>query len=555
MGNVPGGTEGAGRGRRVSFPSAPSALRPWRMLDVTRLILAVCYTVVTFAFANKRSWAEEAEHGIILAMLVLAAAAPYFSARSWVTEMRLRKPIVAVDAMLFLALLTVTNPSNSPYFPGALFVVVETALIVRRRFHLLVGLFAGMTAILTLWVDQLSDVAAEPEAEHVALRVLYLIVVVSITGMLLGPRRETLLETERAARLKDTALPAGRGGAGAFLLHAIKAASGGSNAAVLFRMASHEAFRFASASHGDQVPPSAGEMLGAGTGWHDHVRGASIVLSSDDGSALRPLSDAGRAWAELLGARTLMSLHVSLGAFEAVAAVRMEDPCHEDAVAIALRVFEGACEELVVRESLDLAHVIAGARERERLQRELHDSVLQALASIRFQIAPLLNGASADAEPVVRNVDRIAKDQMATIRTIINPEVEEEDFAYLPETLAMVVHSLGEQWGIACELKIEEGNCATSAAIGRELSFAVREIVANAVRHAKAQSVHFTLRPEGKKIELHVTDDGVPSMARLGPSGAVPSRSLMRRVQALGGEVYLHNLAGRTMIQITVPRK
>src|SRR3546814_12443493 len=67
------------------------------------------------------------------------------------------------------------------------------------------------------------------------------------------------------------------------------------------------------------------------------------------------------------------------------------DVCSSDLrVAIAQRVFESACEELTVRNSLDLAHVIAGARERERLQRELHDSVLQALASIRFQIAPLL---------------------------------------------------------------------------------------------------------------------------------------------------------------------
>src|SRR3546814_4595140 len=27
-------------------------------------------------------------------------------------------------------------------------------------------------------------------------------------------------------------------------------------------------------------------------------------------------------------------------------------------------------------------------------------------------------------------------------------------------TLAMVVRSLGEQWGIGCELKVEDGNCA-----------------------------------------------------------------------------------------------
>src|SRR3546814_7679734 len=69
-----------------------------------------------------------------------------------------------------------------------------------------------------------------------------------------------------------------------------------------------------------------------------------------------------------------------------------------------------------------------------------------------------------------------------------------------------------------------DGNCATSALIGRELSFAVREIVANAVRHAGATMVNFALEPDGNRIALQVSDDGVPNMARLGSSGAVPSR-------------------------------
>src|SRR3546814_19524635 len=100
-----------------------------------------------------------------------------------------------------------------------------------------------------------------------------------------------------------------------------------------------------------------------------------------------------------------------------------------------------------------------------------------------------------------------------------------------------------------------DGNCATSALIGRELSFAVREIVANAVRHAGATMVNFALEPDGNRIALQVSDDGVPNMARLGSSGAVPSRSLMRRIQMLGGEVFLQNIGGRTTLRITVPRQ
>lgn len=535
--------------------SALSPLRPWRMLDMTRLALAAIYGLASFGFATPRSWAEGAEHGITLIMLMLAGGALILSSRSWVTEMRIRKPVVWLDALLFLALLFVTNPSTSPYFPGGLFVAVEIALIVRRRLHLLIGLFTGLTAILAIWGDDLVRVADEPDAERIVLRLCFLVTVIAVTGALLGPRRETLLERERAKRMADVHLPPVRENAGAFLLQALKIATEADRVAVLFRLASHDQYRFASSREGDMVPAGMGGLPAVDTGWHDRERRGSISLSPDGASRLHPLSPGGEAWSRLLDGPRIMTIRISLGTFEAVGAARLDDPRHEDAVAIAHRLFEGACEELMIRNSLDLAHVIAGARERERLQRELHDSVLQALASIRFQVAPLLDGAINDARPVIENVDRIAKDQIATIRTIINPEIDEEDFAYLPETLVMVVRSLGDQWGIRCELKVEDGNCATSAMIGRELSFAVREIVANAVRHAKARSVEFSLRPEGNRIALNVTDDGVPNLARLGSSGAVQSRSLMRRVQVLGGEVFLRNLGGRTMIQITVPRK
>jgi len=532
-----------------------SALRPWQTLDYTRLLLAMIYAAVSFGFSSARHWAEPAEHGVILLMLALAISAVILSSRSWVTDMRIRRPVICLDTLLFLALLLVTNPSNSPYFPGSFFVAVEVALIVQRRLHLLVAVAAGMAVVVVTWLDQIAALPPEPEAEEIALRACYLAVAILVTGLLLGPRRERLLEMERDRRLLEGELPPAGRDHGSFLLHALRLAAGGQGEAVLFRLASHEPLRFASSAPREMPSAGVGNLLTVQTGWHDRTRDASISLAADGNAALGPMSAGGRAWAALLDTETLLTVRVTIGTFEAVGAACLDDPCHEDRAAIAQRVFESACEELTVRNSLDLAHVIAGARERERLQRELHDSVLQALASIRFQIAPLLGGRQVEPRPVIENVDRIAKDQIATIRWIINPEVDEEDFAYLPETLAMVVRSLGEQWSIDCQLKVEDGNCATSALIGRELSFAVREIVANAVRHAGASSVNFALEPDGNRIALQVSDDGVPNMARLGSSGAVPSRSLMRRIQMLGGEVFLQNIGGRTTIRITVPRK
>lgn len=533
----------------------PSTLRPWRMVDLTRLLLAVIYCLASFAFADLKPEAEWIEHGIVLGMLALAVAALMLSSRSWVTDMRIRKPVVCLDAVLFLALLIATNASNSPYFSGIFFIVVEMALVVPRRYHLLVGLVGSGSALLALLIERAVAVPVEPELERSALKVLYILATVLITGVLLGPRRETLLQQAQEKRLLDSGLPPANAGHGAYLVQALHIATGGDRAALLFRLASHEKFRFACDTGNETLPQDVPILLSAGTGWQDRTRDASIFLSRDGVATLGRLTRGGRAWCALLDADKALTIRLALGTFEAVGAVHLEDPCHEDRAAIARRVFESLCEELLIRHGLDLAHVIAGARERERLQRDLHDSVLQALASIRFQAAPLLAGQDVDPRPVLHNIDRIAKDQSATIRQIINPDVSEDDFAYLPETLALVVRSLGEQWGIRCDLTVQDGNCATSAMIGRELSFAVREIVANAVRHAGARAIDFLLEPDGNRIVLNVTDDGVPNIARLGASEAVHSRSLMRRIQTLGGEVFLRNIGGRTMIRISIPRK
>jgi signal transduction histidine kinase len=532
-----------------------SDLRPWRTLDFARLLLAAIYCFVSIVFNNERSWTEFAEHFLTAMMLGLALAVVLLSERSWVIAMRIRRPAIMIDAMLFLALLVVTNPPTSPYYSGSFFVAIEVALIVQRRFHLLLAGVAVPVALAATWVGEISSLPAEPEFERMVMRGCYLMVAILVTGILLGPRRETLLEQERAKRLVEQDLSIARTDGATFLLRALQLASGGDTCALLFRPAHQEPLRFACSSGRAAPELGLGNLLTVESGWHDRPRDATIVLGVDGAASIGALSVGGQGWAGLLAADRLLTVRVGIGTFEAVGAVALDDPCHEDRVAIAQRVFEGACEELMMRNSLDLAHVIAGARERERLQRELHDSVLQALASIRFQVAPLLSGRPMSPRPLIENIDRIAKEQIATIRCIINPDADEDDFAYLPETLSMVVRSLGEQWGIDCVLKVRDGNCATNATIGRELSFAVREIVANAVRHARASAIEFVLEPDGNRIALQVSDDGVPNMARLGSSGAVPSRSLMRRVQALGGEVFLQNIGGQTTIRITVPRK
>ncbi|WP_211258712.1 sensor histidine kinase [Spirillospora albida] len=175
------------------------------------------------------------------------------------------------------------------------------------------------------------------------------------------------------------------------------------------------------------------------------------------------------------------------------------------------------------------------AEERERLAREIHDTLAQGFASIVALAEAARTGMAADPATAARqllSIERTARENLVEARALVGSAPQNGTApASIARTLRRTLDRFAEDTGLAVAADLAEVDCdqATRIAILR----CVQESLANVRRHAAASTVGVVLtrRPDG--VELEVTDDGrgfTPGDARgFGLAG------MRRRVTELGG--------------------
>jgi signal transduction histidine kinase len=199
---------------------------------------------------------------------------------------------------------------------------------------------------------------------------------------------------------------------------------------------------------------------------------------------------------------------------------------------------------------------VAALEERQRLARELHDSVSQALYGIGLgaQTArALLERDPSRAVDPLNYVLQLAEAGLAEMRALI--------FELRPESLATegLVAALEKQtaatrarYGIsvAADLPSEPDlPLAEKEALYR----IAQEAMHNTVKHARATRIELTLDPR-TTVLLRVRDDGVG----FDPEGSFPGhlglRSMRERIERLGGTLSIESTRGQgTTITATLP--
>jgi PAS domain S-box-containing protein len=204
------------------------------------------------------------------------------------------------------------------------------------------------------------------------------------------------------------------------------------------------------------------------------------------------------------------------------------------------------------------AHKVAALEERQRLARELHDSVSQVLFSIglgaRTTRTLLERGDPAKAAPSVEYILNLAEMGMAEMRALL--------FELRPESLEQegLVAALTKQ---AAVLRARHGiEVETALATEPEAPLEVKqalyrigqEAMHNTVKHARASRVDLRLdcRPEG--LVLEVRDNGHGFDASASFPGHLGLRSMRERVLRLGGTLAIDSAPGQgACIRATIP--
>lgn len=187
------------------------------------------------------------------------------------------------------------------------------------------------------------------------------------------------------------------------------------------------------------------------------------------------------------------------------------------------------------------AREVAIAEERNRLAREIHDSLAHYLTVVNVQLeaAEKLGDQQAERALVqVRRARRLTLDCLQEVRrSVAALRAASLEELSLPNALRKMAAEFAENTGLRVDLEVdlpEEARIAPEAALA--LYRSAQEGLTNVQRHAAARCVRLRVSSGGTTIRLAVEDDGV-GPAEGQREGGFGLLGLRERVELLGGQL------------------
>jgi signal transduction histidine kinase len=188
--------------------------------------------------------------------------------------------------------------------------------------------------------------------------------------------------------------------------------------------------------------------------------------------------------------------------------------------------------------------------DRNRLARELHDGVVQELGYIRSESRSLMAVDQPRTERILDACDRALDEARQAVEVMGSTNLEEP----LGFTLHRAARQVSERHGVELELALDTSVTAHQQQRHALLRI-VREAVANAARHGRAQRVRMELQrtPQGTR-RLAICDDGrgFDVTQALEQRTGFGLTSMRERAEGLPGRLELDSSADNgTMIAVT----
>jgi signal transduction histidine kinase len=196
--------------------------------------------------------------------------------------------------------------------------------------------------------------------------------------------------------------------------------------------------------------------------------------------------------------------------------------------------------------------------ERQRLAREIHDTLAQGFASIIVhlerteQINHLEHSPAKGHIDLARSVAREGLEESRRMMAALRPEVLEQ--RGLPEALGRVCQEWSRRTGIESKLSVTGTAEPLHPEIELTILRGVQEGLTNVARHSGAHTTAVTLSYMEDLVVLDVQDDGkgfVPSEAGRTGYGL---HGMRERVEGLQGSLQVESVLGEgTTISLTLP--
>ncbi len=192
--------------------------------------------------------------------------------------------------------------------------------------------------------------------------------------------------------------------------------------------------------------------------------------------------------------------------------------------------------------------------ERDRIARELHDSLAQVLGVIHLQLRSLEARAKDEASPGIADelsaIAETADEAYGDVREAIlglRETVREDDG--LEGSLREYLRKYSRQTGIAATLTCDgDTRRALSPRSEVQLLRVVQEALTNTRKHSQAKRVAVRIDCLGGAPTLVIEDDGVgfdPATVVSSMEGGFGMKSMRERVEQIGGSIDVHTAPGQ----------
>jgi NarL family two-component system sensor histidine kinase YdfH len=204
---------------------------------------------------------------------------------------------------------------------------------------------------------------------------------------------------------------------------------------------------------------------------------------------------------------------------------------------------------LRLREYADQVEELTLGRERERMGRELHDTLAQGLAGLIMQLeaidSHLAGGGTERARALVQQALQRSRTTLHEARRVIQAlRASSLDGGDLIKALRQEAGGFEASNGIPCRFEVDADALVVPAERAQEILRIVQEGLSNAARHARATRVGVRLWQRQGEMHVVVTDDG----GGFDPDGTAPGgfglAGMRERAARLGGSLRVTSATG-----------
>ncbi len=517
-----------------------AAARLERVLAIGRAFLTVWGLVAVYVDPTEPSGLAELSYGLLVGYALYSVIVLVFVERTTRLAPRDGEFLHGIDIVWTAALTFVSNGVSSPFFLFFTFVVLAAAFRWGFRATMITaGVVLGLVGVQTIilaaagpW-GALFSISGD-DINRTIMRVAYLLLSAFMVGYL--GEQEKLLRAETttlAAAGRQPRVDLGLGGSvtavARELLQTFQASAVDfviqdfeTRRTMLWRVDRSDSGTSRRALHLKLEPSQQNAWL------FDDPGSTWSAKKMPDGSCFSVRITQGGVWPLTRAAMTLPSEIVEARPFTTVAAsnlgleeewrgrVYLFDAAGGDNLERSLHFLEQLTEHITPALTnvflLRRLRSRAGAVERARVARELHDGAIQSLFGIQMKLEALRRGTASpeETDAELGDVQQLLQREVLALRELMQAlrPIELETSDQLPDVLASLVERFRRDTSVSARFVWTGGPISLSSATALELARIVQEALVNVRKHSRARNVLVRLTNTDETCTLIIEDDG-----------------------------------------------